>query len=233
MQIEGLCIDEGVSFVDLKATLSEFARRFYAGSSRVRLAPELLPVRRTGRGDGRGRRSRRRQRRAVGRDPGLRHGAPERAGGRRHRQREVLRLGLRDGARADRDVAPQAAGHPACSTTPTCASWSSSPDDHVARAGCAPSCRTTRRRAQIGALLNDHAVTLDGHGVACGSDLAPIVVGLRRRTRRSIPDSDHLSITKVDDGSGTLLGRGVRRAERHGWREVSVRTQRDGRCRTG
>lgn len=43
MQIEGLCIDEGVSFVDLKATLSEFARRFYAGSSKVRLRPSFFP----------------------------------------------------------------------------------------------------------------------------------------------------------------------------------------------
>ena len=43
MQIEGLCIDEGVSFVDLKATLSEFARRFYSGASRVRLRPSFFP----------------------------------------------------------------------------------------------------------------------------------------------------------------------------------------------
>jgi phenylalanyl-tRNA synthetase alpha chain len=43
MQIEGLCIDEGVSFVDLKATLSEFARRFYAGAGKVRLRPSFFP----------------------------------------------------------------------------------------------------------------------------------------------------------------------------------------------
>ena len=43
MQIEGLCVDEGVSFVDLKATLSEFARRFYSGSSKVRLRPSFFP----------------------------------------------------------------------------------------------------------------------------------------------------------------------------------------------
>jgi phenylalanyl-tRNA synthetase alpha chain len=43
MQVEGLCIDEGVSFVDLKATLSEFARRFYSGSSNVRLRPSFFP----------------------------------------------------------------------------------------------------------------------------------------------------------------------------------------------
>jgi len=43
MQIEGLCIDEGVSFVDLKATLSEFVRRFYSDTSRVRLRPSYFP----------------------------------------------------------------------------------------------------------------------------------------------------------------------------------------------
>ncbi len=43
MQIEGLCVDEGVSFVDLKATLTEFAHRFYAGAGRVRLRPSFFP----------------------------------------------------------------------------------------------------------------------------------------------------------------------------------------------
>ena len=43
MQIEGLAIDEGVSFVDLKATLSEFAHRFYGGSRRVRFGPSFFP----------------------------------------------------------------------------------------------------------------------------------------------------------------------------------------------
>lgn len=57
--------------------------------------------------------------------------------------------------------------------------------------------------ADIGALLNDHAVTLDGLE-SMRSDIAPIVVGLVVEQARH-PDSDHLSITKVDDGSGTLL----------------------------
>ncbi|MDQ6612325.1 MAG: phenylalanine--tRNA ligase subunit alpha [Gemmatimonadota bacterium] len=43
MQIEGLAIDEGVSFVDLKATLSEFARRFYGNTRRVRFGPSYFP----------------------------------------------------------------------------------------------------------------------------------------------------------------------------------------------
>jgi phenylalanyl-tRNA synthetase alpha chain len=43
MQLEGLAIDEGISFVDLKATLAEFARRFYGNSRRVRFGPSYFP----------------------------------------------------------------------------------------------------------------------------------------------------------------------------------------------
>ena len=56
---------------------------------------------------------------------------------------------------------------------------------------------------EIGELLNDHTVTFDGLE-SLRSDIAPIVVGLVVEAARH-PDSDHLSITKVDDGSGTLL----------------------------
>ncbi len=56
---------------------------------------------------------------------------------------------------------------------------------------------------EIGELLSDHTVTLDGLA-SVRSDLAPIVVGLVVEQAKH-PDSDHLSITKVDDGSGTLL----------------------------
>ncbi len=43
MQLEGLAIDEGISFADLKATLGEFARRFYGGKRRVRFGPSYFP----------------------------------------------------------------------------------------------------------------------------------------------------------------------------------------------
>lgn len=43
MQLEGLAIDEGISFADLKATLGEFARRFYGGVRRVRFGPSYFP----------------------------------------------------------------------------------------------------------------------------------------------------------------------------------------------
>jgi phenylalanyl-tRNA synthetase alpha chain len=41
-QIEGLSVDEGVSFVDLKATLNVFAQRFF-GASRTRFRPSFFP----------------------------------------------------------------------------------------------------------------------------------------------------------------------------------------------
>jgi phenylalanyl-tRNA synthetase alpha chain len=41
-QLEGLCVDEGVSFVDLKATLNQFARRFY-GARPTRFRPSYFP----------------------------------------------------------------------------------------------------------------------------------------------------------------------------------------------
>lgn len=43
MQLEGLAVDEGVSFVDLKATLAQFARRFYGATRKVRFGPSYFP----------------------------------------------------------------------------------------------------------------------------------------------------------------------------------------------
>ncbi len=43
MQIEGLVIDEGVTFVDFKATLAEFARRYWGPGTRVRFRPSFFP----------------------------------------------------------------------------------------------------------------------------------------------------------------------------------------------
>ncbi len=42
-QIEGLAIDEGVSFVDLKATLRHFAERFFGEAVKVRFRPSFFP----------------------------------------------------------------------------------------------------------------------------------------------------------------------------------------------
>jgi len=42
-QIEGLYIDEGVSFADLKQTLLHFAQRFFGPEARIRLRPSYFP----------------------------------------------------------------------------------------------------------------------------------------------------------------------------------------------
>lgn len=42
-QVEGLVVDEGVSFVDLKAAIGYFARRFFAPHVKVRFRPSFFP----------------------------------------------------------------------------------------------------------------------------------------------------------------------------------------------
>ncbi|HSJ06368.1 MAG TPA: phenylalanine--tRNA ligase subunit alpha [Longimicrobiales bacterium] len=42
-QLEGLAVDEGITFVDLKATLAEFARGMFGSRARVRFRPSYFP----------------------------------------------------------------------------------------------------------------------------------------------------------------------------------------------
>lgn len=42
-QLEGLAVDEGISFADLKATLTHFAKRFYGSGTRTRFGPSYFP----------------------------------------------------------------------------------------------------------------------------------------------------------------------------------------------
>jgi len=42
-QLEGLAVDEGITFVDLKATLAEFARRYWGPGTRIRFRPSFFP----------------------------------------------------------------------------------------------------------------------------------------------------------------------------------------------
>jgi phenylalanyl-tRNA synthetase alpha chain len=42
-QIEGLAVDEGISFVDLKAALVHFAHRFFTPTTKVRFRPSFFP----------------------------------------------------------------------------------------------------------------------------------------------------------------------------------------------
>lgn len=43
LQLEGLVVDEGITFVDFKATLAEFARRFWGSGTQVRFRPSFFP----------------------------------------------------------------------------------------------------------------------------------------------------------------------------------------------
>jgi phenylalanyl-tRNA synthetase alpha chain len=43
LQLEGLVVDEGVTFVDFKATLAEFAKRFWGPGTQVRFRPSFFP----------------------------------------------------------------------------------------------------------------------------------------------------------------------------------------------
>ena len=42
-QIEGFAVDEGITFVDLKATLAAFARRIFSPTTKVRFRPSYFP----------------------------------------------------------------------------------------------------------------------------------------------------------------------------------------------
>jgi phenylalanyl-tRNA synthetase alpha chain len=42
-QVEGLAVDEGISFVDLKATLIHFAHRFFGPTTKTRFRPSFFP----------------------------------------------------------------------------------------------------------------------------------------------------------------------------------------------
>ncbi len=42
-QVEGLCVDEGITFADLKGTLGAFARAYFGPSTRTRFRPSYFP----------------------------------------------------------------------------------------------------------------------------------------------------------------------------------------------
>jgi phenylalanyl-tRNA synthetase alpha chain len=42
-QVEGLAVDEGITFTDFKATISEFVRRFFGPEARTRFRPSFFP----------------------------------------------------------------------------------------------------------------------------------------------------------------------------------------------
>ena len=83
-QVEGLHVDEGVTFSDLKGTLISFIKQFYGSSLKYKFRPTFFPVHRTERGYLHHLLHLRRQRvpslqtGGVARSPRLRHGRSQR-----------------------------------------------------------------------------------------------------------------------------------------------------------
>ncbi len=84
-QVEGLYVDENVSFADLKQTLLYFAKELFGEETKIRLRPSYFPVHRTLGGNGRKLFPLRRKRmqplqiHGMARNSGLRDGRPQRA----------------------------------------------------------------------------------------------------------------------------------------------------------
>ena len=108
-QIEGLCVDEGISFVDLKVDAQPVRRALLRRARKTRFRPSFFPFTEPSAemdvqcGICGGTRLRGVQGHGLDRDPRLRHGASEGARGGGRRQREVHRLGVRHGPGAHRD----------------------------------------------------------------------------------------------------------------------------------
>ena len=205
---KGCRVDEGVSFVDLKATLANFARRFFGAGAHA-LSSELLSVHGTLGRDGRAVRRLRRlglrdvQGHRLARDPRQRDGAPGRARRRRHRQRAVYRLGIRHGPSAQSRCRATAFPTFDSSTTPTCVSWSRSRDERLVQLAQGLRRRRPARPTALRDLITSRAATVDAVETL-RDDLRQFVVARVVECARH-PDSDHLSVTKVDAGTGELL----------------------------
>lgn len=91
-QIEGLYIDEGVSFADMKQSLLYFVQEFFGPETKIRLRPSYFPFTEPSAGDGhllqplRREGVQRLQTYRMARNHGMRHGGPERTRSMRHRQ---------------------------------------------------------------------------------------------------------------------------------------------------
>ena len=117
-QVEGLAVDEGITFADLKGTLYEFARHLFGQERRVRFRCDYFPFVEPGGGHvHRLLRLRRAgvphmQRDRMDRDPGRGDGASQGLGGCGLRPQRLHRLCLRHGGGAHRHAQARHRGHP-------------------------------------------------------------------------------------------------------------------------
>ena len=196
-------------FVDLKATLTHFARALLRRDAHA-LPPELLPVHRAVGRDGRAvRRLRRRRLRGVqghglDGDPRLGHGASQRARGRGHRQRAIHRLGVRHGPGAHRDAALRHSRHSPALRLRRALPRAGGANERLVRVAATPSSDSTQSPAAAARSASPRTPRRSTSSIALRDDLAPIVVA-RVVEEAPHPDSDHLHVTKVDVGTGELL----------------------------
>ena len=212
-QVEGLVVDEGITLADLKGTVHHFAREFFGPDRADPRAAALLPVHRA---EHRGRRQLRAVRRRrlplvqvlrLARDPGRRHGRPQRLRLRRLRPRERSAASPSAWAWSAWRCSSTASPTCACSTTTTSASCGSSREEaedartvrlaqglrglarhrRGARPRCSP-CRAPRSRTstRVGAPRD-------------GDNLSRFVIG-RVLTKAQHPNADKLSLCTVDVG---------------------------------
>ena len=117
-QVEGLAVDDGITFADLKGTLYEFARRVFGSDRRIRFRCDYFPFVEPGVDMSidcfacRGRWMPHLQGYGVDRDHGRRHGAPEGPGGGWLRRKRVYGLCLRPWPRAYRHAQVRHRRHP-------------------------------------------------------------------------------------------------------------------------
>ena len=107
-QIEGLVVDEGITFGDLKGTLDYVCKQIFGEDRKTRFRAHYFPFTEPSAEVGRELRHLPRRRlpllqgHRLDRDSGLRHGGPERLRVRWHRPGEVFRFCVRHGRRAYR-----------------------------------------------------------------------------------------------------------------------------------
>ena len=215
-QVEGLCVDKGVTFAELKGTLDAFVHAFFGGGHADALPPQLLPVHRALRGGGRLLLDLRRDRQ---------EGRPRCGTCKETGWLEVLGAGMvhpkvfeNGGIDPKRSPASRSAWASSawrcCATaSTTCGSTSRTTCASSSSSDAAPPCASrssgsseyvtlpradevARRLTAVG--LEVEAIERTGHGLA-GVVVARIIASEKH------PNAEKLSVTRVDAGKGEPL----------------------------
>ena len=90
-QLEALVVDEGVTMVDLKSTITQFVHAYFGKETKMRFRPSFFPFTEPSGGD----RCLLRRQKTLGRTRRLRDGSSQCAQGLQHRPGKIHRLGVR------------------------------------------------------------------------------------------------------------------------------------------